>query len=307
MARLRRPSNTFDGLSRWLEGNECNANGRTDLLWSFFSCLKQVCLPICVTMSCMKELCCGNKFSILHHTYILLVLVIPLVCLACSSSATMGAKPDKAIQPPVQSVTGRQLLAGPVTYVALGASDAVGIGSNQPGSQGYVPLVARHLPKGSHSINLGISGIHLQEALKEELPLALNLAPNLVTIWLVSNDFIAGVSYNSYMRNLNTLLKQLRAGTHARLVMANLPDFTQLPAFANLTPTQKSAMITDIKRWNAQIVTLAAHYGVVMVDLFSQDNQLVSHPEYISADGFHPSPLGYVQLANDFWQAIQGT
>jgi len=217
----------------------------------------------------------------------------------------VSAKPDKERQTPTQPVTGQQALSGPVTYVALGASDAVGVGSNQPGSQGYVPLVATHLPKGSHAINLGISGIHLHEALMQELPLALNLAPDLVTIWLVSNDFIAGVPYASYMHDLDTLLKQLRAGTHARLVMANLPDFTRLPAFANLTATQKSTMVTNIKRWNAQIAVLAGHYHVTMVDLFSQNSQLISHPEYISADGFHPSPLGYVQLANAFWQAIQ--
>jgi lysophospholipase L1-like esterase len=242
------------------------------------------------------------------YIFILFVLIIALIGSACSSSGTtVSAKPDKATQAPVQSVTGRQLPTGPVTYVALGASDAVGVGSNQPGSQGYVPLVATHLPKGSHTINLGISGIHLHEALTQELPLALNLAPDLVTIWLVSNDFIAGVPYDSYMRDLDTLLKQLHAGTHARLVMANLPDFTRLPAFANLTPTQKSTMLTNIKRWNAQIATLAAHYHVALVDLFSQGSQLISHPEYISADGFHPSPLGYVQLANAFWQAIQGS
>jgi lysophospholipase L1-like esterase len=251
----------------------------------------------------MKRLSPDNNFYI----SLLLVLIIALIGSACSSSGTtVSAKPDKAKPTPVQSVPGQQLLARPVTYVALGASDAVGVGSNQPGSQGYVPLVATHLPKGSHVINLGISGIHLHEALTQELPLALNLAPDLVTIWLVSNDFIAGVPYDNYMRDLDTLLKQLRADTHARLVMANLPDFTRLPAFANLTPTQKSTMVTNTKRWNGQIATLAAHYHVALVDLFSQDSQLISHPEYISADGFHPSPLGYVQLANAFWQVIQG-
>jgi lysophospholipase L1-like esterase len=180
----------------------------------------------------------------------------------------------------------------------------VGVGSNQPGSQGYVPLVAAHLPKGSHLINLGISGIRLHEALTKELPLALSLAPDLITIWLVSNDFITGVSYDSYMRDLDTLLKQLRAGTHARLVMANLPDFTRLPAFADLTAAQKSSMLAKLQQWNGQIAAIAARYQVAIVDLFSRNRQLTDHPEYVSADGFHPSPLGYVQLANFFWQVI---
>jgi lysophospholipase L1-like esterase len=195
---------------------------------------------------------------------------------------------------------------GPVTYVALGASDAVGIGSNIPGSQGYVPLVAAHLPKGSHLINLGISGIQLHEALSQELPLALTTSPNLITIWLVANDFIGGVTYDNYLHDLNTLLQQLQASTRARVVMANLPDLTRLPAFANESSSQKFQMLLAIQQWNRSIAQLAKKYGVVLVDLFSQGSRLTAHPEYISGDGFHPSPSGYVQLANYFWQAIRG-
>ncbi len=195
---------------------------------------------------------------------------------------------------------------GPVTYVALGASDAVGVGSNSPGSQGYVPLIAAHLPKGSHLINLGISGIHLHEALAEELPLSLTTSPGLVTVWLVANDFIGGVTYDDYMHDLNTLLQQLHARIHARIVMADLPDLTRLPAFANETSTQKSQMLLAIQQWNAGIAQLADRYGVVLLDLFTHGSQITAHPEYISIDGFHPSPSGYVQLANYFWQAIKG-
>jgi len=195
---------------------------------------------------------------------------------------------------------------GPVTYVALGASDAVGIGSNVPGSQGYVPLVAAHLPKKSHLINLGISGIQLHEALSQELPLALTTSPNLITIWLVANDFIGGVTYDNYLHDLNSLLQRLHVSTRARIVMANLPDMTRLPAFANETPAQKSQMIVAIQRWNKGIAQLAKKYGVALVDLFSQGSQITAHPEYISGDGFHPSPSGYVQLANYFWQVIEG-
>jgi len=195
---------------------------------------------------------------------------------------------------------------GPVTYVALGASDAVGIGSNIPGSQGYVPLVAAHLPKGSHLINLGISGIQLHEALSQELPLALTTSPNLITIWLVANDFIGGVTYDNYLHDLNTLLQQLQVSTRARVVMANLPDLTRLPAFANESSSQKFQMLLALQQWNRSIAQLAKKYGVVLVDLFSQGSRLTAHPEYISGDGFHPSPSGYVQLANYFWQAIRG-
>jgi acyl-CoA thioesterase I len=181
----------------------------------------------------------------------------------------------------------------------------VGVGSDAPGAQGYVPLIAARLPKGSHLLNLGISGIQLHEALSEELPLALSTSPDLVSVWLVVNDFIAGVAYQGYLQDLDTLLSQLRTRTHARIVMAGLPDLTRLPAYAGQTTAQRSRMLAGIQQWNQGIAQHAARYGVALLDLFSQGSELTAHPEYISGDGFHPSPAGYVQLADLFWQAIQ--
>lgn len=233
-------------------------------------------------------------------------LLLTFVLSACATGSNSGTTSTvtRANKTPV--ATARVTISGPITYVALGASDAVGVGSNQPGSQGYVPLLAARLPKGSHSINLGISGIHVQEALTEELPLALATSPQLVTIWLVANDFIGGVSYNDYMRDLNTLLSQLRTRTRATLAMANLPDLTRLPVFSGQTAAQKAQMLQQIQHWNSGIATLATKYNVTLVDLYSHGSQLTAHPEYISGDGFHPSPAGYVQLADIFWQAIHG-
>jgi lysophospholipase L1-like esterase len=239
------------------------------------------------------------------------VLLILLLLAGCASTTITQPSTDSSPASQTTPTTTHQptqpsgTFTHAITYVALGASDAVGVGSDTPGAQGYVPLIAARLPKGSHMLDLGISGIRLHEALSEELPLALSTSPGLVTIWLVANDFIGGVSYHDYMQDLNTLLSQLRAHTHARIVMADLPDLTRLPAFANQTAAQKSLMLAGIQQWNTGIAQQASHYSVTLVDLFSQGSTLTAHPEYISGDGFHPSPAGYVQLANLFWQAIQ--
>src|SRR5579864_7563853 len=157
----------------------------------------------------------------LYISGLLLTLILP----ACASTAVQSnsSQPHARPQSTAGPSTPMPMPDGPVTYVALGASDAVGVGSNSPGSQGYVPLIAAHLPKGSHLINLGISGIRLHRALMQELPLTLTISPDLVTIWLVANDFVDGVPYDAYMRDLNTLLQQLHTNTHALIVMANLP------------------------------------------------------------------------------------
>jgi lysophospholipase L1-like esterase len=236
---------------------------------------------------------------------LLFVLIIVFTLAACSNTTSTQPVQSGATALPTQPVSGQQLLTGPVTYVALGASDAVGIGTNRPATQGYVPRLAQKLPTGSHLVNLGISGIHLHEALSEELPIALSTNPRLITIWLVANDFIANVPYNSYMQDLNTLLTHLRNGTHARIVMANLPDLTRLPIFSRFSKPQKVATLAAIQRWNASMASIARRYNVDIVDLMAQASLLTSHPEYISGDGFHPSAAGYVQLANLFWQSIK--
>ncbi len=216
-----------------------------------------------------------HRLRPIHFSWMLVVFTLILTACSYVSPQSTSSNAHPVQQNIVKQSTPIFIPGDPVTYVALGASDAVGIGSNIPGSQGYVPLVAAHLPKGSHLINLGISGIQLHEALSQELPLALTTSPNLITIWLVAN-------------------------------MANLPDLTRLPAFANETPSQKSQMIVAIQKWNMGIAQLAKKYGVALVDLFGQGSQITAHPEYISGDGFHPSPSGYVQLANYFWQVIKG-
>jgi lysophospholipase L1-like esterase len=255
------------------------------------------------------------RYGALRHSGTLSVLLCLLLIAVILFSACASGTNSSAGTSPIPTTThGTAAVAvpkihlppGAITYVALGASDAVGVGSTEPATQGYVPLLFKQLRAGSHLLNLGISGIHLHGALTQELPIALSTTPQLITIWLVANDFVDGVTYNSYIGDLNTLLEQLHAQTHAAIVMANLPDLSKVPFFANATGAQKTQMRLEIEHWNAGIATLTAHYGVTLVDLFGQQSQLTAHPEYISGDGFHPSALGYAELAKLFWQAIEG-
>src|SRR5713226_4477914 len=79
-----------------------------------------------------------------HHSMkrIQLSIALTLLLLICSAcSAGTATNPAARLTPthrstqPAQPITGSQLLSrGAITYVALGASDAVGVGSNKPGS-----------------------------------------------------------------------------------------------------------------------------------------------------------------------------
>src|SRR5262249_42596834 len=106
------------------------------------------------------------------------LVILALLLTACGSGSV--ARPLATLTPTAPAS---------VIYAALGASDAVGIGADDPNTQGYVPILISRLPKNARALNLGIGGIHLHEALTQEMPDAIADHPTLVTVWLVGNDF----------------------------------------------------------------------------------------------------------------------
>src|ERR1700687_3224317 len=72
----------------------------------------------------------------------------------------------------------------PTTYVAMGASDAVGLGARDPITEGWVPRFGARLGSDAQVVNLGVSGSTLAQALEEQLRPALDAQPDVVTVWL---------------------------------------------------------------------------------------------------------------------------
>lgn len=186
-------------------------------------------------------------------------------------------------------------------YVAIGASDSVGTGARNPASEGWVPQLHQKMPPGTRLANLGIGGLQIHQAIDQVLPVAADLRPSIVTVWLAVNDFAAGVPLEAYRADLDTLLGALSQATQARIYVANLPDLSLLPAFRNHPPAELQA---EVRRWNEVIAAAAAAHGAVLIDLFAGWSELRDHPEYISRDGLHPSSRGYRRLAEIFWEAI---
>ncbi len=223
-----------------------------------------------------------------------LFLLISAGCAQASSALTGQSSATTSYQQSVKRIT----------YVAIGASDTFGLGTDDPYNENWPTDLAGLLGSAHiHLINLGIPGITAHDALNLELPIALDSHPDLITIWLGVNDIVAMVSANSYASDLNTLLSRLRANSpHARIAIANIPDLTLLPYFANADP---QVLTQQIQAYNAVIASAAQRYQAILVDLTQQNYNLRDHPEYISDDGLHPNDIGYQQLAKLFYQALQ--
>ena len=191
----------------------------------------------------------------------------------------------------------------PLVYVAIGASDTVGVGASAPEQDGWVPRLRERLPADSTLVNLGVSGSKLSEALEQQLRSPSPLSP----IWSQSGSrpmILTGrVPLDGYTADLDRLLSALDT-TGAAVLLGNLPDLAQLPALRSADPT---LLRREVDAWNAAIAEVASHHRVILVDLRSTWLELAAHPEYVAADGFHPSSLGHARLADQFWQALQAS
>src|SRR5260221_10825463 len=86
----------------------------------------------------------------------------------------------------------------PLTYVAIGASDAVGVGARDPETEGWVPRLGATFGPNVRVVNLGVSGSTLSQALAEQLAPAVDAQPDVVSVWLAVNDLNARVPLERY-------------------------------------------------------------------------------------------------------------
>ena len=226
-------------------------------------------------------------------------LVVAMLACAVAAVALALAADDGSGRPlPRVRRVGDQLV-----WAALGASDATGHGTPNPARDNWVARLAAVLPADVVVRNFGVSGSHLADARRDQLPRALTASPDVVSCWLVVNDLLSGVPLSAYERDLAALLTALRdAG--CRVVLGNVPDLSRVPALGAVAD-QATLLRLSAEHWNAAIARLAFAFGAELVDLFAEGEALAGRPDYFGPDGFHPSPAGHQRLAALFRPVIE--
>lgn len=213
----------------------------------------------------------------------------------------------------------------PFTYVAVGASETVGVGADDPLTQAWTRIFHQTaLPPSTTFVNVGISGATVRQALAQEVPAAVVHKPRLATVWLNVNDLFGLVPVDDYERDLAALVRQLRGGGTTEVLLANTPPLEDLPVVRACLPNPPArvacplpvaipgpdVVVSRVAAYNAAIRRVAEREGAVLVDLHraaTQARRDGTYSSYVSADGFHPSTAGHVRIAGVFAEHLRSS
>ncbi|TMC68500.1 MAG: hypothetical protein E6J13_14500 [Chloroflexi bacterium] len=231
-----------------------------------------------------------------------LVAICTLMVTACSAAPSAPAARPSATRGATVSPSSAPATATPIPgirYVAIGASDSVGVGASDPVKGSWPALIASRLPAGSPPyVNLGVSGSLALQAVSQQLPGAIAQKPSVVSVWLAVNDLNATIEPGSFAQALGQIIDSLVQQTSAAVFVGNVPDLRAVPVYASV---DKGRLLAGIQAYNDAIRAIAARSPsrVTVVDLFTGSAALVSTAT-VSQDGFHPSDDGYRLIADRF-------
>jgi acyl-CoA thioesterase I len=234
--------------------------------------------------------------------------VLSVICAAlvsaCSAAPAGRESPTPRPTASLSNPPASQTASSGIRYVAIGASDSVGVGASDPARGSWPALIAARLPAGSPPyVNLGVSGSLAVQAVTQQLPGAVAQKPSLVSIWLAVNDLNATIEPASFANALGQIVDGLVQKTDATIFVGNVPDLRAVPTYAGV---DKARLLTGIQAYNDAIAQVATRNPdrVNVVDLFTGSAGLVASGT-VSADGFHPSDEGYQLIADRFASAMR--
>jgi lysophospholipase L1-like esterase len=186
-------------------------------------------------------------------------------------------------------------------YVALGDSQTEGLwdGNDSDGIVGFADRLAAMLDElrpGLAYANLAIRGRRIRDVLDDQLPRALAMAPDLISVCVGMNDITRpGTLFGRAMADLDELHERL-ARSGATVVTTTFPDIGQIVPIGKI-------LTSRMLRTNETIVAASQRYGFRLVDLYHAPS--MTRPGVWSADRVHGSTLGHILFAAAAAEALE--
>jgi len=191
-------------------------------------------------------------------------------------------------------------VAGFSRYVAVGDSQTEGLwdGDDTAGLTGFADrlaaMVDAHYP-GLAYANLAVRGKQIRDVIHDQLPRALAMDPDLITVCIGMNDVTRpGPHFDGALAELDEL--------HARLARSGATvTTTTFPDLARILPVGR-VLVPRVLRINDAIRAAADRHGFRLVDLYHAPSMTV--PDTWSPDRVHGSPEGHRRFAEAAAEAL---
>jgi len=181
----------------------------------------------------------------------------------------------------------------PLVYVALGDSLTAGVGA-QNYQNTYPYLLAEKLSQTNHVYlyNLGQPGARVPDLLDFQLRKTITLKPQLITIFIGTNDLQNFTDLTIYRRSYQAIISNLKAQTSARIVILTIP---YLASEQYIYPPWNKLLHWQTNRYNKVVTQLCQQNQLTCLDLYQFSKQPFSaNPDLYASDHFHPSDAGYI-------------
>jgi lysophospholipase L1-like esterase len=183
------------------------------------------------------------------------------------------------------------------TYVALG--DSFTAGRESIAAERWADRLADGL-RGVNPelvyLNLAVDGAD-SAAVLEQLPQALALAPDLVTVICGANDVLltSRPDVDGYERRFSEILQRLKeAVPGAAILTATAPESWH---FMELRPRTRARLVEALSDLNGVTRTVAGRHRVLCLNVAGHPG--LSDRANFSADGLHPSTQGHERAAQE--------
>jgi acyl-CoA thioesterase-1 len=194
-----------------------------------------------------------------------------------------------------------------VRYLPLG--DSYTIGQSEPESKNFPNQLVNKLKTDGVSIgilaNPAVTGYTTKDLIETELPLVSKRKPTFVTILIGVNDYVQGVSIQTFQSNLEYIVSnvQKQLPNPQNIVLITVPDFGKTPSGAQFgNPT---TLASGVQSFNEVIKQVATEYKLAVADIFPVSQGVASDPRLIAEDGLHPSPAEYALWTNVIYPVVK--
>ena len=155
-------------------------------------------------------------------------------------------------------------------------------------------IIDSHHP-GLAYANLAVRGRRIVDLLVGQLPHALAMRPDLITVCIGMNDVTRpGPFFDRALADLDTLHTRL-ARSGATVVTTTFPDLAQILPIGRV-------LVSRVEQINGEIRTAAERHGFRLVDLYDAPSMV--DPEIWSRDRIHGSTKGHILFAGAAAEAL---